>query len=172
MEVVFAPRNILQINDARLCFRNFRGEESQYNAKGNRNFAIVIPDEETATRLQNDLNKFGVGWNVKIRAPKEEGETPFMYLPVKLKYTDRSKPRVYLESGRNKVELDEETIGMLDDIDIVKCDLDIRPYDDEGRFGPFRTAYVQAMWVEQNVDRFAARFAEEECPDDDYPPFD
>ena len=91
MELTFAPRNVLQINNARICFRNFRGEETMYNAKGNRNFALIIPDEEMAEALKNDVNQYGAGWNVKIKAPREEGESPFMYLPIKIKYTDRSK---------------------------------------------------------------------------------
>ena len=64
------------------------------------------------------------------------------------------------------MELTEETIGMLDDIDIKSVDMDIRPYDDEGRFGPFRSAYLQAIFVTQEIDRFAARFAEEESPEE------
>lgn len=167
MELTFAPRGILQIDNARICFRNFRGEETMYNAKDNRSFSIVIPNEEMADELKNDLNEYGVGWNVKIRAPREEGEMPFMHLPVKVKYTDRSAPKVYLISGRNRVELNEDTIGMLDDIDIKSVDMDIRPYDGEGRFGPHRTAYLQSIYVTQEIDRFAARFAEEEYPTED-----
>lgn len=167
MELTFAPKGILEIDDARICFRNFRGEGSLYNNEGDRNFSLVIPDEEIADALMNDKNEFGVGWNVKIRAPREEGEAPFMHLPVKVKYTERSGPRVYLISGKNRVELNEDTIGMLDDIDIKSVDMNIRPYDGEGRFGPFRSAYLQSIYVVQNVDRFAARFSEEEYPGED-----
>lgn len=166
MELVFAPRNILQINDARICFRNFRGEGSLYNNEGSRGFSLIIPDVETAEALRNDVNEFGAAWNVKIREPREEGEQPFMHLPVKVKYTERSKPVVYLITNGRRNKLTEETIGMLDDIDIRKVDLDIRPYDGEGRFGPHRTAYLSAIYVEQEIDRFAARFAEEEYPEE------
>jgi hypothetical protein len=168
MEVTFAPRGIVQIDGARICFRNFKGEASMYNANGERTFSLIIPDEEVAEALRNDKNEMGAGWNVKIKAPREEGEEPFMHLPIKVKYTERSKPRVYLQSGKNRVELTEETIGLLDDISISSVDLDIRPYDSESRFGAHRTAYLQSMLVTQNMDfdRFAARFAEEEYPED------
>lgn len=166
MKLTFAPKGILQIDDARICFRNFRGEGSMYNNEGDRNFSLIIPDNDIAEALQNDKNEYGVGWNVKIKAPREEGDQPFMHMLVKVKYTDRSKPRAYLISGKNRVELTEETIGMLDDIDIRSVDLDIRPYDGEGRFGPHRTAYLQSIYVTQEVDRFAARFAEEEYPEE------
>lgn len=165
MELTFAPRNILQIDDARICFRNFRGEEGKYNREGDRNFALIIPDEEMAEALQNDTNQYGAGWNVKIKPPREEGDEPFIYLPVKVKFNDRG-PKVYLESGRNRVTLTEETVGMLDEIDIISVDLDIRPYDDEINGRPFRAAYLQSMVVRQNLDRFEARFAAEEYPEE------
>ena len=103
MEVTFAPRGVLEINDARIIFKNFRGEGSKFNKEGDRNFALVIAggtlndgdrkinvtSEEMADALINDVNRYGVGWNVKIRAPSEEGDEPFIYLPVKVKYNDR-----------------------------------------------------------------------------------
>lgn len=165
MKLTFAPRNILQIDDARIIFRNFRGEGGKFNKEGDRNFALVIPDEETAEALQNDANQYGAGWNVKIRPPREDGDEPFIYLPVKVKFNDRG-PIVYLQSGNNRVRLDEESVAMLDEIDILSVDLDIRPYDSEINGKPFRAAYLQSMCVTQEIDRFAARFAAEECPEE------
>lgn len=179
MEVTFAPRSVLEINDARIIFRNFKGLGDKYNREGDRNFAMIIAGgtlddgngkrevtaEEMADALMNDINRLGVGWNVKIKAPREEGDEPFIYLSVKIKFNDRG-PKVYLKSGHNTIRLTEETVGMLDDIDIVSVDLDIRPYDDEISGRPFRAAYVQSLWVTQEVDRFAARFAEEEHPEE------
>ena len=158
MELTFAPKNILQINDARIIFRNFRGEAGPYNDEGDRSFHLVIPDTETAQKLLQDVNKLGAAWNVKIKQPREEGEAPFIHMPVKVKYTDRSAPNIYLISGENKIEITEETVGMLDDIDIRSVDLDIRPFDGESRGNAFRAAYLQGMWIVQEVDRFASRF--------------
>ena len=160
MELTFAPRGILQIDDARICFKNFRGEAGPYNNKGDRSFSVVIPDQETAEAMQNNTNEYGVGWNVKIKAPREEGDAPFMHMKVKVAYTDRSQPRITLVSGDNRVELNEETVGMLDDIDIRSVDMDIRPYDGDGHYGPHRTAYLQKLVVVQNLDRFDKRFDE------------
>ena len=83
MNVTFAPRGILQIDDARIIYRNFSGKGSQYNREGDRNFAVVIPNTEIADALVE------AGWNVKIKAPRDDDDTPFMYLPVKVKFNIR-----------------------------------------------------------------------------------
>ena len=154
MKITFAPRNILQIDDARIIYRNFSGEASQFNRAGDRNFSVLIEDEQIANELRDQ------GWNVKIKQAREEGDTPFMHLPVKVKFNDRG-PSVYLVSGSNRVKLDEETIGMLDSIDILGVDLDIRPFDWEVNGKAGRAAYLQSICVTQDIDRFAQRFEED-----------
>ncbi len=164
MELTFAPRNILQIDDARIIYRNFKGEPSKFNREGDRNFALIIPNEDMA----NDL--VDRGWNVKIKPPRDEDDSPFMYLPVKIKFNDRG-PIIYLKSGTHVRKLNEGTVGLIDDIDILSVDMDIRPYDwviQEGTPNEKRgrSAYLQSMQVTQEIDRFAVRFAEEEHPED------
>ena len=83
-----------------------------------------------------------------------------MYLPVKVKFNDRG-PTVYLKTGKALNKLDEESIGILDNIDILSVDLDIRPYDWEVNGKTGRTAYLQSIHVTQQVDRFAERYSEE-----------
>lgn len=157
MKITFAPRGILQIDEARIIFRNFSGRGSKYNREGDRNFAVVIPDQEIADALTNE------GWNVRIKPPREEGDSPFMYLPVNVKFNDRG-PHIYLKTGGTVNKLDEETINILDDVDIINVDLDIRPYDWEVNDKTGRTAYLQSISVTQEVDRFYERYAEEEFP--------
>lgn len=153
MKITYAPRGILQIDDARLIFKNFEGRGDKFNREGDRNFSILIEDPETADEL------LARGWNVKIKPPRDDDEGPFMRLPVKVKFSEYG-PKVYLKSGRPEpIELDEESIACLDNIEIEVADLDIRPFDWEvnGRTG--RTAYLQAGHIVQRVDRFAARYA-------------
>lgn len=157
MRVTIAPNGILQIDDAMITHKNFEGRGDKYNREGDRNFSVIIDDPAIAEMLQNDTNQQGVGWNVKIKPPREEGDTPFMFLNVKVKFNDRG-PNVYLITGNRKNELDEESVGILDDIDIESVDLDIRPYDGEMNGRPFRSAYLQGIHVVQKVDRFAARY--------------
>lgn len=148
MNITFAPKGILQIDDARIVYRNFSGISSKYNREGDRNFAVVIDNQEAADALLDE------GWNVKIKPPRDEDEDPFMYLPVKVKFNDRG-PNVYLKSGTRQVRLDEESISCLDDIDIIGVDLDVRPYDWEVNGKTGRTAYLQSIRVTQDLDRFA-----------------
>lgn len=159
MNVTFAPRGILQIDDARIIYRNFSGVGSKFNREGDRNFAIYIPDEDMAEELKER------GWNVKIKPPREDGDDPFMFLPVKIKFNDRG-PSVYLVTGNKKTPLNENTVSCLDDIDILSVDLDIRPYDWEVNNKTGRTAYLQSIWVTQEVDRFASRMMDDEYPEE------
>lgn len=153
MNVTFAPRGILQIDDARIIYRNFSGIASKFNREGDRNFAVVIPNQEIADALIEE------GWNVKIKPPREEGDSPFIYLPVKIKFNDRG-PSVYLQTGDAVNKLHEDTVDCLDKIDISNVNLDVRPYDWEVNGKTGRTAYLQSLQVIQEVDRFASRFAD------------
>lgn len=160
------PAGYLEINDARILWPNFEGRGDRFNKQGDRNFHVVVPDQEIANALMNDTNEFGKGWNVKIKPAREEGDTPFMHMKVNVKFNNRG-PNIYLVSGNKQIALNEDTVGMLDEIDIVSCDMDIRPYDGEMMNGqPFRTAYLSAMRVHQRVDRFASMNNDDDVPFD------
>ncbi len=164
MRLTFAPRGILQIDDAIIMFKNFSGKGDMYNREGDRKFALRITDQRIADELMEQ------GWNVRVKDPRTPDEDPLIYLDVKVKMNARG-PVVYLESGNAVNKLDEHTIGCLDRISIGSVDLDIRPYDWElpnGKRG--RSAYLQSMRVVQRVDdRFAARYSDE---DPDQVPWD
>lgn len=155
MKITFAPRGILQIDEARIIYRNFSGIGSKYNREGDRNFAVVIPNQELADALIEE------NWNVKIKPPRDEDDTPFMYLPVKVKFNDRG-PSIYFKTGTAMNKLDEESVSCLDNVDILSVDLDVRPYDWDVNGKTGRTAYLQSICVTQEIDRFAERYSEEE----------
>lgn len=145
---------IIQIDDARIIYRNFAGRGDKFNREGDRNFSVLIPSEEIADILVAE------GFNVKIKPPRDEDDTPFIHLPVKVKFNDRG-PNVYLQSGSNRVRLNEDSVSCLDSVDIIGVDLDIRPFDWEVNGKQGRTAYLQSMCVTQEVDRFASYDYEE-----------
>lgn len=151
MDITFAPRGILQIDDAHIRFRNFAGAPSKFNREGDRNFSLKIDDMEIAEAL------IAEGWNVKIKPARDEDEDPFMHMKVNVKFNARG-PKVYLRTGKKQVELDEESIACLDDIDIEYIEMDIRPYDWDVNGKTGRTAYLQSMRVTQRADRFASDY--------------
>ena len=154
MKIEFT-RGVLQIEDAKLIYKNFRGEGSKFNREGDRNFSVIIPSDDIKDELVE------AGWNVKIKEPRDGYEDPFMFLPVKIKFNNRG-PAVYVISGNSTpMKLNEDNIEMLDEIDIASVNLDLRPYewDVNGKKGI--TAYLQAMEVIQNIDRFGAKYAEQ-----------
>lgn len=164
--------DIIRFDNSRITFRNFSGAESKFNRAGDRNFAIIIDDEEVA----NDLIEQGL--NVKIRPPREEGDTPFMYLSVKVKFNDRPElarlnPNIYLKSGDSMVKLTEETVSCLDSIEIENVDMDIkiRNWEVGGKVG--KSAYLRGMCVTQRLDRFDAVYSKynREAPINDDIPF-
>lgn len=173
MEISFVDignnRELLQIDNARIIYRNFAGRGGKYNREGDRNFSVVIPDAymdyHGEERAISDV-LLDHGYRVRIKPARAEDEGPFMHLPVKIRFNARG-PKAYLEVGKKRVTLDEDSFENLDDVDILRCDLDIVPYDSEVNGKMWRTAYLRSIRVVQNVDRFERRYAEEEAPEEE-----
>ena len=144
--------NNINIEGALIIWKNFSGERDKFNP-GKRGFSVVIDDSAMAKELKQE------GWNVKER-PLQEGADPSEQewtLPVKLnmnRYT-----QVWLIVGNHKTLLNEDTVAQLDVVDIVNCDISIRPYEWEmsGRTGI--TAYVDSMYVTIRENKFAEKYA-------------
>lgn len=143
--------DIIQVDEGRIIWPNFAGRESQFDDKGKRNFNWRIDNAELAERLLED------GWNIKIKPPREDGDEPFIHMAVKVNFEGFAPPNIYLISGNVQRKLDPETVGILDDIEIVRADFDIRAYDYDTPRGSGRAAYLHSMRVFQRVDRFAVQ---------------
>lgn len=142
--------NKLSIENARLIFRNFRGAETKYSRAGTRSFCVVL-DPEQADKLSD------LGWNVRQLDPRDEGDEPLYYISVKLNYYN-SEPRVYMVTKNNKTLLHEDTVGMLDDVDISTADIIINPYHWEVNGKKGIAAYVKTMYVNIEEDEFASKY--------------
>lgn len=142
----------LTIEDAKIIFRNFAGKEGRYNAKGNRNFCVVL-EPEIAQELKEE------GWNVKFPQSDDPERELSPYLQVKIKYGDIS-PKVVLITSRGKEQLTEDDISMLDWAAIETVDLIIRPYnyDVGGKSGV--SAYLKSMYVTITEDEFELKYAD------------
>ena len=155
--------NNLVIENVRIApanFRNFAGRETQFNRKGDRNFIIFL-DTDKAKAIEAQ------GWPVRWKPDRyNEGELRAQ-MKVNVKYVSRdgrrlTPPKVVVITRKNRTSYDEEMVGLLDTMDIARCDLILSPYEYDGMNGHGVSAYLKTMYVTMAEDELDAKYAEED----------
>lgn len=148
-----ARRNVT-IEGARILFRDFSGEKNRYN--NDRTFCVVL-EPELAEALTND------GWPVKWLEPRNDEETRTPYLRVKVQFRkheqyERSSPQIVLISNGVKKELNEESVNILDWVNIENADLQIRPYNYEINGKTGIKPYLNSLWITIREDTLESKY--------------
>lgn len=150
--------NNLTVRDASICFKNFRGEGTNFNPPGRRGFSVIFRDPELVADLIED------GWNLKPLKKRDEDDDPAWHLPVSVKFEVRP-PQIYLVTYPNgkmkKTTMSEENVGMLDFAEISKIDLIVTPYEWEMNGKKGVKAYLKTMYVTMVEDDLADAYADE-----------
>lgn len=149
----------LNIENAHIMFKNFAGKGDQFNRAGDRNFCVRIDDPDFARKLRNE------GWNVKQLRPRDEEDEGTYYIQVKVSYRV-IPPKIYMIAGKSKVLLDEDSVNTLDFAEIRNADLIITPYNWEINGKKGVKAYLKTAYITIEQDVFAAKYAEEESPEE------
>lgn len=140
----------IKLENVRLMWRNFAGVAKEFNAEGNRNFAIPL-EGDVAQELRE------IGWNVKEK--ERDGEVLY-HLPVKVKFGVRP-PRIFMitKSTNRRTPLDEDTVMLLDFAEFDEVDVILRPYnwDVQGKQGV--TAYLKTLFATIHEDDLEKKYS-------------
>lgn len=148
------PRdNQVLMEDVQIVFRNFGGGPTKFKPAGERTVGVLLPDEIAIAMAEDD-------WLVKWLNPREDGDAPKPWLPVKLEFEKGRPPNVVMITSGGRTHLNASTIECLDYADILKVDLIVTPYDwtmSDGKSG--RKAYLKSMYVTIDEDELERKYS-------------
>lgn len=140
------------IEGAKILWRNFAGVEKTFNAAGDRNFNVVLPEDLAKDMIED-------GWNVKYKEPRDgEGEGIYV-LHVAVSFKGRP-PRIVMVTSKGRTSLTEDEIELLDWVDIKNVDLIIRPYHWEMQGKSGVKAYLKSIYVTILEDYLELKYSE------------
>ena len=155
----------LSVEHAVLMYKNFEGRPDRFNVKGGKRSFNLVLSEIVAEELKE------LGWNVKEKPPRDEDEDTLYTTEIILNMESKYPPKIYLCSDRNgkkrMVQLDIDSVKMLDTGEFSNIDLIINPYqhDKDARY-QFK-GYLRQLYATQAVSTdFGGKYANYEIADD------
>lgn len=149
----------VRIDNAKVIYRNFAGAKKQFNAKGDRNFHVVL-DPQTARVMEKD------GWNVRWHDPRDEGDEAWASIKVAVRF-ENYPPRIVQVTDAGKVTLDEDTVEILDWAEIKSVDLVLNGSAWSVNDKSGIKAYLRKMFVTLSEDDLEAKYATPRRESDD-----
>ena len=140
----------LEVEDAQLTYLNFTGREGKYNQKGQRNFVLILPPDKG-----RELKE--LGWNVKEKPPREEGDLPEYQLTVAVRY-DYKPPKVWMITSKNRLELPQDLVELVDQADVEQFDVVINPHRWFVNGNTGVKAYLSELWFKIHESSFALKY--------------
>lgn len=144
--------DVLKISNAILgpWRSNFKGEKNKFG-DSRRCFYMMLTDEEAAYLS----SEFGITIK-ETNPPADSGYSPEKYVKVMVKYHDepeakRYDPKLYLIQDGKPVELDLETIELLDGTRFDRVDLTLTIYESEVSGKTWYTLYCREGFFQPSV---------------------
>ena len=154
-------REQLVIDDAKLLFHNFSGAKTDFNALGNRNFDVILPDNEMAIAMGQK------GWNVKIRRPRDPEDDPYYTLNVKINMASRWPPKIVEAGKRQQIVYDESMLNKLDNLPMEDIGIVINGSEWENeRYGKGVKAYLDQFYFRARPSIFGNKYDVEQVEKD------
>lgn len=142
----------ISIENATIMYKNFSGKpDPKFNRNGKRHFTVAIDDFDAAKRFMED------GWNIK-EVRNEDEEIIGYRLQVTVQYSEYSAPTVLIKKRTGVEYLNEDTVGLVDNMDIRTADVVIRPYNWEVNGKTGVAAYLKAIYLTLDEDEFAHKY--------------
>lgn len=146
---------IIQINNAKITWRNFSGKK--FNDPTRRSFGVIIPHIDIARELE------ARGWPVNHRPSNNPGEPDILVMPVKFQFNDYPPIIRFKAIDAPARKLTAESVAMLDNVGVDFANMDLSLYKSPRGV----SAYLKNLIVYQKPVTAYDRFAEEECPEEE-----
>lgn len=146
--------NDVELEDIKIkwAFSHFDGREDTFNAEGDHNFNIILP-EDVADKLREE------GWNVRSMPGYEEGDPEEHLLKVKISYKFEP-PKIYIIKGERKLRADQRDLADIRRDTCEQIDVIITPSRWVNGQNSGITAYAKELYAKVRESRFSAKYAD------------